>query len=386
MKRDYYDVLGVPRDADVQQIKKAYRRLARELHPDVNSSDPDCEEKFKEATEAYEVLSDQEKRSLYDAYGHEGLRRGAGGGFGFDGFPGFGDLFENLFSTFGGGFGGQGFGGGGPFGRTQPAGPVRGEDLAVDVELTLEEAAFGVEKEITFKAQGTCPACEGAGTTDPASVKSCPDCGGSGRVRVVRRTILGQIVQTTPCVRCGASGQIIEAPCDECRGAGRSFMERRVTVNIPGGIDDGQRIRVSGRGGAGERGARAGDLYVRVRVQEHELFERRDDDILYGVDLTMVQAALGVTLTIPTLDGDEEVTFAPGTQPGAVKVLRGKGVQHLNSHGRGDQEVHVRVLIPQDLDDDQRRMLEDFDKACGAHHYGDREEGVFQKLRNWFSS
>jgi len=380
MKRDYYEVLGVSRDADLQQIKRAYRKLARELHPDVNCNDPECEEKFKEATEAYEVLSDQQKRSVYDAYGHEGLRGGAGG-FGFDGFPGFGDLFENLFA----GFGGGGFGGAGPFGRSQPAGPTRGEDLAVEIELTLEEAAFGVEKEIAFQAQGVCPTCEGVGTTDPASVKSCPDCGGQGRVRTVRRTILGQFVQTGPCPRCGATGQIIEAPCDKCRGAGRTFMERKVTVQIPAGIDEGQRIRVSGRGGAGERGTRAGDLYVRVRVSPHELFERRGDDILYMADLTMVQAALGATLTIPTLDGEEEVAFAAGTQPGAVKTLRGKGVQHLNGHGRGDQEIHVRVLIPHDLDDDQRRFLQEFDKSCGADHYGDRDEGVLQKLRNWFS-
>jgi molecular chaperone DnaJ len=379
MKRDYYEVLGLSRDADLPQIKKAYRKLARELHPDVNCSDPACEDKFKEATEAYEVLCDSQKRGLYDAYGHDGLRRGAGGagGFGAEGFSDFGDLFSNLF--------GGAFGGAGPFGRGQPAGPARGEDLAIDVELTLEEAAFGVEKEITFKAQGACDTCEGLGTTDPASVKSCPDCGGAGRVRVVRRTILGQFVQSAPCVRCGATGQVIESPCKECAGRGRVFMEREVSVQMPAGIATGQRIRVSGRGGAGERGARAGDLYVRVVVAEHELFERRGDDILYGVDLTMVQAAIGTTLTIPTLDGDEEVTFAAGTQPGDVKALRGKGVQHLNGHGRGDQEIHVRVRIPLDLDDEQRRLLKEFDEGCGDEHYGDREEGVLQKLRNWFS-
>ena len=379
MKRDYYEVLGLSRDADLTQIKKAYRKLARELHPDVNCSDPECEDKFKEATEAYEVLSDSEKRGLYDAYGHDGLRRGAGGagGFGADGFPDFGDLFSNLFSG--------AFGGASPFGRSQPVGPARGEDLAIDVELTLEEAAFGVEKEITFRAQGACDTCEGLGTTDPASVKSCPDCGGAGRVRMVRRTILGQFVQSAPCVRCGATGQVIESPCKECAGRGRVFREREVTVQIPAGIATGQRIRVSGRGGAGERGARAGDLYVRVVVAEHELFERRGDDILYGVDLTMVQAAIGTTLTIPTLDGDEEVTFAAGTQPGDVKALRGKGVQHLNGHGRGDQEIHVRVRIPLDLDDEQRRLLKEFDEGCGTEHYGDREESVLQKLRNWFS-
>ena len=379
MKRDYYEVLGVPRDADLPQIKKAYRKLARELHPDVNCSDPQCEDKFKEATEAYEVLSDQEKRDLYDTYGHEGMRRGAGGagGTGFDGFPGFTDLFENLF---GGAFGG------GAFGRGQPAGPARGEDLAVEVELTLEEAAFGVEKEIAFKAYGACQTCEGLGTTDPSSVKICSECSGLGRVRTVRRTMLGQFVQATVCPRCAGQGRVIDSPCTDCHGAGRVFGERTVTVQIPAGIDAGQRIRVTGRGGAGERGARSGDLYVRVRMVAHELFERRGDDIIYGVDLTMIQAALGATLSVPTLDGDEEVTFAAGTQPGETKVLRGKGVPHLNGHGRGDQEILIRVLVPRDLDEQQQQLLQDFDEACGAGHYAERDEGVLQKLRHWFSN
>jgi molecular chaperone DnaJ len=378
VKRDYYEVLGVPREADALQIKRAYRKLARELHPDVNCTDPECEQKFKEATEAYEVLCDAEKRGLYDAYGHDGLRRGAGG-YGFDGFPGFGDIFENIFGNLGN------FAGGSPFGRSQPTGPAGGDDLAVDVELTLEEAAFGLEKEIGFRAQGSCTVCEGAGTRDPASVKACTDCGGTGRVRTIRRTMLGQFVQTAVCLRCAGTGQIIGSPCEACRGAGRTVMERKVNVQIPAGIDSGQRIRVAGRGGAGERGARPGDLYVRVIVTEHEAFRRRGDDILYGVDLTMVQAALGATLTIPTLDGEEEVNFAPGTQPSEVKTLRGKGVSHLNGHGRGDQQILVSVLVPRDLDYEQQQLLQEFDDSCDSEQYAGRDEGVLHRLRNWLS-
>lgn len=381
-KRDYYEVLGVPRDADLAQIKKAYRRLARQHHPDVNSDDPLCEEKFKEATEAYEVLCDPEKRRLYDAYGHEGLRRGTNGagGFGFDDFPGFGDLFESLFGS---AFGGSPFTS--PFTAARPQGPARGEDLAVEVELTLEEAAFGVDKEVSFTAPTVCPACEGLGTPDMNSVKTCSECSGRGRVRVVRRTMLGQFVQTSTCPRCAGQGLVIERPCFECKGQGRVVAERRLTVHIPAGIDSGQRIRVTGKGGAGERRAPAGDLYVRVRVARHEFFERRGDDVLCHVDLTMTQAALGTVVTVPTLDGEEEVEFAPGTQAGEVKVLRGRGVHRLNGHGRGDQEITVRVLVPRDLDENQRRLLREFEESCGPEHYQARPGGVFQRLRTFFA-
>lgn len=388
MKRDYYEVLGVPRNADIQQIKKAYRKLAREHHPDVNSHDPNCEEKFKEATEAYEILCDDQKRQLYDAYGHDGLKRGAGGagggyggggyGGGFEGFGDFGDIFENLF---GGAFG-SAFGGGG--GR--PAGPAPGDDLAVQVELTLEEAAFGVEKEISFNAYGTCDTCEGVGSDDPSSVMTCPECNGSGKIRTVRRTILGQMVQTGVCLRCSGTGQFISKPCKECSGSGRVFTERKVTVRIPAGIDTGHRIKVAGRGGAGERGARWGDLYVHVQVEQHELFERQGDDILYPIQLTMTQAALGTTLTIPTLDGDEEVEFAAGLQPGDMKVLRGKGVTHLHGHGRGDEVIQISVLVPHGLSDKQKQLLEEFEESCVPEQYGEQREGVLHKLKNLFTS
>ncbi len=381
MKRDYYEVLGVPRDADTQQIKKAYRKLAREHHPDVNDHDPQCEEKFKEATEAYEVLCDAQKRDVYDAYGHDGLRRGGTQGAGFDGFPGFGDIFESIFTSFGGGgFTGSPFGGsGGGY-----AGPARGDDLAVEIELTLEESAFGVEKEISFRAQTVCDSCEGAGTTDPSSIETCSACHGSGRVRSVRQTVFGQFVQTGLCLQCSGSGKVIGSPCPECHGAGRRVADRTVTVRIPAGIDTGQRVRVSGRGGAGERGTGSGDLYVRVVVAPHELFERHEDDILYTVELTMVQAALGATIAVPTLEGEEELTFDPGTQPGEIRVLRGRGAKHLSGHGRGDQQILVRVVIPRGLEEEQQRLLQDFDSCCGPEHYVEKPEGVLSKLRGLF--
>ena len=383
MKRDYYEVLGVPRDADLKQIKKAYRRLARQLHPDVNQNDPECEEKFKEATEAYEVLSDPEKRSLYDAYGHAGLRRGPGtaADFGFEGFPDFDGLFGSLFDAFSGGI----FSSARSYRTSAPPGPAAGEDLVVEVELTLEEAALGAEKEIVFEGYGVCEACGGLGTTSPASVRTCPDCGGRGRIRTVRRTMLGQLVQTGPCSRCSGTGEVITDPCRICGGTGRVYGERRVSVRIPAGIESGQRIRVSGRGGAGERGARAGNLYLEVKVVPHEFLERRGDDLYCTVDITMVQAALGVTVAVPTLEGEEEVFFPPGTQPGDVKVLRGRGVPRLQGHGRGDLHVIARVLIPRDLGEHQRRMLQEFEETCGPHHYGGQSEGVFQRLRHWFA-
>jgi molecular chaperone DnaJ len=376
MSRDYYEVLGLPRDADAQQIKKAYRKLARELHPDVNSHDPDCEEKFKEATQAYETLSDSERRQTYDTYGEAGLRRGAGGaGGGFEGFGGFTDIFDAFFGD--GMFGGRG-------GRAP--GPARGDDMAVNVELDLEEAAFGIKKDVRLDLIDTCPDCAGAGTKDPSSVKTCTECNGSGRVRVVRRSPFGQFVQTGVCSACRGEGKVIGTPCPTCSGAGRTWREKTLSVDIPAGIADDQRIRLTGQGSAGERGGRPGDLYVNVSVRPHEVFHRDGDDILYTQNLTMVQAALGATLTVPTLDGEEEVEFPPGTQPGEVKVLKGRGVPHLRSSGRGSQQVYVNVLVPRNLNDHQRELLQELDECCGMEHYNHKPEGFFGRLKNLFTT
>ncbi len=376
MTRDYYEVLGVPRDADAQTIKKAYRRLARELHPDVNNHDPDCEDKFKEATQAYEVLCDAEKRRLYDAYGPDAFRRGAGGS-GFGGFNGpFGD-FDDIFQSFFGSW----FGGG----ARQAAEPTRGQDLLVELVLDLEEAAFGVTKDVEVESLDTCRECGGARTTDPSSVTTCSVCGGSGVSRTVRQSLFGQFVQTGPCGACRGEGRIIGKPCPSCGGAGRAMRAHTISVDIPAGIADGQRVRLTGRGGVGERGGQPGDLYVQVRVAPHPAFERDGDDILYRQDLTMIQAALGVDVNVPTLDGEEEVHFRPGTQPGDVITLRSRGVPHLRQQGRGAQKILVNVVVPRNLDDRQRELLHAFDECCGDEHYNHKAEGFFQKFKQLFT-
>ncbi len=372
MKRDYYEVLGLARDADLQQVKKAYRGLARQLHPDVNNHDPDAETKFKEATEAYEILCDPEKRRIYDTYGHDGLR-GTGGGPGAGGFTDLSDLFESF-------FGGDIFGGG----RSARSSAARGDDLGVVVELDLEEAAFGVTREVEVELLDTCRECGGSGSKDPESIHECPDCGGSGQVRTVRRTAFGQFVQSGPCSRCRGEGRIIDEPCPVCAGRGRARRTKTVSVDVPAGIAHEQRIRLSGQGGAGLRGGPPGDLYVQVAVNRHEEFTRQGDDIIYNLYVTMVQASLGAKITLPTLDGEEEFELLPGTQPGEVKVLRGRGVPRLQRSGRGDHKIVVNVMIPHNLSSEQKDLLRELDSCCGDEHYTRKHEGVLHRLKTFF--
>jgi molecular chaperone DnaJ len=363
MAADYYEVLGVPRDATPDDIKRAYRKLARRYHPDANPNDPDAVDRFKEINAANEVLSDPSKRQRYDQFGDE--RAGAGG---FGGF----DNISDIFSTFFGGFGGGG----------ASRGPTRGADVLAEIELTLEEAADGIEREVEVTTLGTCPECTGSGAAPGTSPTRCTDCGGTGEVRTVRRTMLGNVVTATTCHRCGGAGQEVATPCPECRGRGRVEVTDTLTVSIPPGVDDGARLRVSGRGEAGVRGGRSGDLYVAINVVPHATFRRAGADLGCEVPVPMTVAALGGTVTIPTLDGPEEVEVAAGTQSGEVKRLRGRGMPHLGGRGRGELVALLKVETPTDLDAEQVELLERFaklrDEQAGGKGFFDRIKEVFQ--------
>jgi molecular chaperone DnaJ len=362
-ERDYYELLGVARDASESEIKKAFRALARELHPDVSDA-PDAQERFREVVEAYEVLSKSETRDLYDRYGHAGLRSGGFQPGHFD----FGSL-SDLFSAF--------------FGDDLLGRSSRGADLAATVEIELVEAANGTSRSVPFDVAVTCPRCAGDGAEPNTPITTCPTCAGVGRMQQVTRSVFGEFVRTTACPTCGGTGRFVETPCTECRGAGRVLERRTIEVEIPAGIHDGQRIRISGEGHVGQLGARAGDVYVQVHVRRDPRFVREGNDIFSTVDLTITQAALGATLTVPTLAGDEELTFDPGTQPGEIRVLRGQGMPVLQGFGCGDHRVLVNVLVPRHLDDEQRRLLEDFDARSDEKTYK-ADEGFFEKLKSAF--
>ena len=372
MKRDAYEVLGVPRDADEKAIKKRFRVVARELHPDVNQHDPEAEEKFKEAAEAYEILSDPERRAVYDRYGHEGLdSRGFQSNFG--GFGSFGDIFDAF------------FGGGDPFGAAA-GGAVQGGDVMVSVEIPLAEAATGTNVEVTYEAVDACPRCHGNQAEPGTPIETCQRCGGAGQLRTVSRTAFGQLVRSQVCDACGGDGRVPTVPCAECRGRGRTAATRTLDVDIPAGIADEQRIRLTGRGHAGDRGGPAGDLYVLVRVAADERFVRDGDDLVTVVNLPAPDAALGTTVTVPTLDGDEEVAIEEGTQPGTVITLRGKGMPSLRTRRRGDQRVLVNVLIPRNLDESQRQMLERFGQTLTDENLREEphDESLFGRVRRAF--
>jgi molecular chaperone DnaJ len=367
--RDPYEVLGVSRQADEAQIKKAFRQLARELHPDVNTEDPDAAEKFKEAAEAYEIVSDPERRATYDRFGHEGLRSG-GYQPNFDQFGSISDLFESFFGAGGGIFGGGG--------RRAAV----GGDVAVELDLELAQAADGGSFELTYDAVDRCGNCNGNGAEPGTPIETCSRCGGAGQLQGVARTPFGQVMRTVVCDVCGGDGRVAKQPCHECRGRGRKVGSRTIRVDIPAGIADGQRVRVSGRGHVGESGAPPGDLYVLVHVVEDERFYRDGDDLITIVDIAAPQAALGVTVEVQTLEGPTEVALEPGTQPGERIVLRARGMPRLQRNGRGDLVVVVNVQVLRHLTPEQRELLEQLTATITDENLR-ADETVRAKLRRW---
>lgn len=367
-ERDYYELLGVPRNADDATLKKAFRRLARQLHPDV-SEEPDAEARFREVTEAYEVLSNSETRALYDRYGHAGLRSGGFQPTHFD-MGGLSDLFAAFF-------------GDDVFGGARATARRRGSDAGVEVELELAEAASGVTVPVSVELAITCTVCGGDGVEPGTQPTRCPRCGGNGHLQAVSRTVFGEFVRTQQCPDCRGRGVLVEHPCHGCEGAGRVLEQRELQVEIPAGIHDGQRIRMSGHGHAGADGGQAGDVYVLVHVRSDPRFVREGNDVFTQVDLTIVEAALGATKSVETLEGPVDLELPPGTQPGEVKVLRGKGMPVLQGFGRGDQRVLVNVSVPRRLTDEQRRLLEEFEASADEHTYR-HDQSFFEKLKSAF--
>lgn len=370
-KRDYYDVLGVGRGASGDEIKKAYRKLARQYHPDVNKDDG-AEARFKEINEAYEVLSDERKRGAYDRVGHAGMEGGLGSDF--SGFGGFGNVSE-IFEEFFGGFGA----------RTSRRGPRRGPDLRYDLSIEFMEAALGVEKEIEVARHETCPRCSGSGAEPGTTPVRCTTCSGTGEVRRVQQSILGSFVNVTTCPTCRGEGETIPIPCIECRGSKSVRLGRKLNVKIPAGVDTGTQIRLASEGEPGEYGGPPGNLYVILEVKPHPYFRRKDDDIVLEVAVNIGQAALGDRVTVPSLDGEEPIEIPPGTQPGKVFRLRGRGIPHLRRAGRGDQLVVIQVSIPTSLTSEQKRLFNELSKTLGREVIAQNEKGFFDKLKNMFS-
>ncbi len=375
MARDYYDVLGVSRQASKQEIKRAFRVLARKYHPDV-SDEPDAEERFKEINEAYEVLSDDQKRARYDRFGHAGVNGGGGFG-GAGGFGGFEEIFEELFN-----FGGRRSGG-----RRQQS--RRGADRRVTVKIAFEEAISGVDLDVEIDRLEVCDICEGSRAEPGTSTSRCPQCQGTGEVQQVQQTLLGQMVHVTTCPTCQGRGEVVDKPCHNCHAAGRVRERVNVPVHIPAGVSDGIQIQVRGEGDAGEAGAPRGDLYVIVKVKEHEFFKRRNDDIILDINVNVAQAALGDRIIIPTVDGDVELTLPAGTQTGKVFRLRGKGAPRLrrdgSSAGRGDQLVYVQVEVPTDLTEEQRELFEALAETLGSEVQPQTNgRGFFDRVRDFF--
>ena len=374
-KRDYYEVLGISKGASEEEIKKAYKKLARKYHPDMNPGDKEAEEKFKEINEANEVLSDPDKKARYDQFGFAGVDpnygAGAGGGaYSAGGFD-FGDLGDIFGSFFGGGFGGA---------RANPNAPQRGESLRTSVTISFEEAAFGCEKEVSIDRIEQCPDCHGSGCAKGTTAEVCPDCRGSGVVQQRRQTPLGFMSTSAPCQRCGGKGKIIHQPCPKCGGKGMIRHRKTIKVSIPAGIDNGQTISLRAQGNAGKNGGPAGDLLIVVAVRPHEIFRREGTSVLCEAPITFTQAVLGAELEIPTIDGKVKYTIPEGTQSGTTFRLKGKGIPGLNGRGRGDQYVTVNIETPRNLNREQKEALRKFSELLGEKNY-EEHKGFFGKFK-----
>ncbi|MCR4435433.1 MAG: molecular chaperone DnaJ [Clostridiales bacterium] len=373
-KRDYYEVLGVDKSASDADIKKAYRKLAKQYHPDVNPGDKTAEAKFKEINEAYEVLGDPQKRARYDQFGHAGMDSNGFGGFegGFGDFDlgGIGDIFETFF-------------GGSGFGRSSKSrrGPQKGADLKYAMEISFEEAAFGIEKEITINRAEDCTTCGGTGAKPGTSPSTCKHCNGTGQIQYKQNTPFGQFINVKTCDVCRGEGKIITQPCQTCNGKGKVRKNIKMKIDVPAGIDDGQTISIRGEGESGFKGGPAGDLFISIRVRPHVLFQRQGNDVICEIPITFVQAALGAEMEVPTLDGKVKYTIPEGTQTGSVFRLKGKGIPFIRGNGRGDQYVKVNVEVPRKLNDRQKEILRQFSEVSGDDVHEQRKS-FFDKMKD----
>jgi len=378
-KRDYYEVLGVQKGASEDEIKKAFRKQAKQYHPDLNPGNKEAEAKFKEVNEAYEVLSNKDKRSRYDRFGFAGVDPNYGAGStAYGGGSPFGQDIDinDIFNSFFGGFGGR-------IQKNQNA-PRKGSDVEASITISFEEAAKGCKKEVTYQNVETCKECNGTGAKEGTNLKTCPDCRGTGQVTAQKRTPFGVVQTSSACEKCRGKGKIVEKPCEKCAGVGRIRSSRTVTVTVPAGISQDQILNISGHGNSGYNGGPAGDLHVYVNVKKHEIFERKGDDVWCEIPVTFAQAAIGHEVTVPTLDGKSTYTVHPGTQPGDIFILKGKGIPHLHSKGRGDQYVKVTIEVPRNLNNKQKEMLKQFDASCTSSNYQKRS-GFFDKVKNLFN-
>ena len=378
-KRDYYEVIGVEKGASEEEIKKAFRKQAKKYHPDLNPGDKEAEAKFKEVNEAYEVLSDKDKRARYDRFGFAGVDPNYGAGSGaYGGGNPFGQDIDlgDIFNSFFGGFGG------GRSPRNQNA-PRRGSDVEATVTITFEEAAKGCKKEVTYQNVERCSECSGTGASKGTQMKPCSNCNGTGQTTVQKRTPFGVVQTTQACEKCRGKGKIIEKPCPKCSGQGRIRSSKTISVTIPAGISQDQILNIGGHGNSGYNNGPAGDLHVYINVKKHDIFERKGDDVWCEIPLTFSQAALGHEVIVPTLDGKVSYKVHPGTQPGDIFKLKEKGIQHLNSRGRGDQYVRVTIEVPKNLTEEQKKALNHFDELCSQSNYSKRSS-FFEKIKNIF--